>query len=105
MQISPAGAGRWMDKKTISDLRAALDNAEAHDARLTLDPAVVRALLDERERLRAALVRQEYDVMESLAKALGMKEDPDYGYPTGDHTAETLAAEMIDYCARLRGEA
>ncbi len=68
-----------------------------------LTTSQARALLDERDGLRAALIRQEYDVTEALAEALGMERDPLYGYPTGDHTAETLARSMVAYCAGLRG--
>ena len=48
------------------------------------------------------VIRVEYDVTEALAQAQGMTKDPEYGYPVGDHTAETMAVEMIAYCARLR---
>jgi len=44
-------------------------------------------------------------VVEALAQAQGMTKDPEYGYPTGDHTAETMSLEMIGYCARLRAVA
>lgn len=92
----------WMAPSEIGDLRSSAENAQAHGARLSLEPGVVLALIEERERLRAAMIRQQYDVTEALAQAMGMEKDPLYGYPTGDHTAETLALSMIDYCARLR---
>lgn len=95
----------WMDPRELADLRSAAENAAAHGARVSLDPAAVLVLIEERERMRAALIRQEYDVIEALAQAQGMEKDPEYGYPTGDHTAETMAQSMIDYCARLRAVA
>ncbi len=71
---------------------------------LELDVEDVLAICTEHQKLRAALVRIDYEVTEHLAEAMGMPRDPDYGYPTGDHTAETLSAEMVAYCKGLRGE-
>lgn len=87
----------------VADLRRTAEDGIAHGApRVLVDCSMLLALLDDRDFLRAALIRQEFDVVEALAEAQGMPRDPEYGYPTGDHTAETMARSMIDYCARLR---
>lgn len=94
-----------LDARDLEDLRAAAENAQVHGARVVADPVLVLGLIEERQKIRAAMIREEYDIQESLAEAMGMTKDPHYGYPTGAHTAVTLALEMIDYCARLRAEA
>lgn len=87
------------------DLKAEAETVKA-DGRSELELSVEDALMivAEHQRLRAAHVRIDYEVTENLAEAMGMTRDPDYGYPTGDHTAETLSAEMVAYCRGLRGE-
>lgn len=53
---------------------------------------------DWRERLACptyvAMRREENEAMAVLADALGWQEDPEYGYPFGDHTLPTLAEEV-----------
>ena len=92
----------WMDPKLVAGLRETAEAGVRTDSSVLVRGGDLLQLLVERDALRAALIRQEYDVVESLAEAMGMVKDPEYGYPTGDHTAETLAAEMVGYCARLR---
>jgi hypothetical protein len=95
-----------MDPTAVAALRDVANEAvRSQSTRVIVSPDLLLELLGERDRLRAALIRQEFDVVEALAQAQGMVKDPEYGYPTGDHTAETMAAEMIGYCARLRAVA
>lgn len=90
----------------IAGLRKTAEDGCAHGARhVLIDCQTLIDLLDDRDFVRAALIRQEFDVTEALAEAMGMERDPEYGYPTGDHTAETLARSMVDYCTGLRGAA
>ena len=92
-----------MNSQKIDELRALAENAQRHHASVvSVRPELLAELLDERLHLRAAIVRLEYDVTEALAEAMGMEKDPDYGYPIGDHTAETMARGMVAYCASLR---
>lgn len=58
-----------IDVRELEDLRAAAENAQAHGARVTTEPALVLALIEERDHLRAAAVRHEYDAAEALAIA------------------------------------
>jgi len=92
----------WMDPKLVLALRETAEAGVRTDSSVLVRGAELLELLVERDHLRALLIRQEYDVVEALAQAQGMTKDPEYGYPTGDHTAETMALEMIGYCARLR---
>jgi hypothetical protein len=92
----------WMDPRLVASLRETAEAGVRTDSSVLVRGSDLLQLLVERDSLRAALIRQEYDVVEALAEAQGMTKDPEYGYPTGDHTAETMAAEMIGYCARLR---
>lgn len=90
----------------IAELRKTAEDGCAHGAQHVLvDCQTLLDLLDDRDFLRVLLIRQEFDVTEALAEAMGMERDPEYGYPTGEHTAETLARSMIDYCAGLRAAA
>jgi len=95
----------WMDPKLVAGLRETAEAGVRTDSSVLVRGGDLLQLLVERDALRAALIRQEYDVVEALAQAQGMTKDPEYGYPTGDHTAETMSLEMIGYCARLRAVA
>jgi hypothetical protein len=92
----------WMDPKLVAGLRETAEAGVRTDSSVLVRGAELLELLVERDALRAAIIRTEYDVTEALAQAMGMTPDPEYGYPIGDHTAETMALEMVGYCTRLR---
>ena len=68
-----------------TDLLAALDHERAEKARIL-----------------AAHHAQSRAVEETLGRALGFVEDSEYGLATGDHTPETLAAEIAGRLEKVR---
>jgi hypothetical protein len=60
-----------------------------------------------RQRLKfyyEACVKEEHDIMNLVAEALGWPWDENYGYPTGDHTAYTLVQVLVNEHIELKGQ-
>ncbi len=60
------------------------------------------ALLDERDQMRAAEIRREYDLIELLAEALDLELDEEDGYRIGNTSAAELAGQLRDRCVQER---
>lgn len=59
-------------------------------------------LIAELHWLRDGYGREIIEAEEQLCQALGMTEDPEYGYPSGDHTIVTLATTVRHKMELLR---
>lgn len=55
---------------------------------------VARQTIDRLTRREKAILTERNEAADILAEALGYPNDPEYGYPTGDHTIVTLAMEV-----------
>jgi hypothetical protein len=64
--------------------------------------ARIEELEAEIDRLKRGYGTELMETEEALAQALGMTEDPDYGYPVGDHTTVTLAWQVRDAKSELQ---
>lgn len=86
-----------IDPAALAALRRRAEDATGSgDGTLAVSADLLLALIDERQSLRADLIRQEFDVVEELAPILGLDPDP-------AHRAVPLAQAVRAYCSDLSG--
>jgi hypothetical protein len=83
----------------LEALRAGAEKHAATGGRVSIFAGELLDLLDERDQLRAANIRAEYDVLELLAEALGLDTDSER---IRNLSAVELAHEVREYCVSLR---
>jgi hypothetical protein len=84
----------------LAEMRTNAERAVGY--KVALPATELLALLDERDSMRAAEIRREYDLIDVLAEALGYELDEDGSYRIGNLTAGELAAELRDRCVQER---
>ncbi len=86
-----------IDARHLEALRQAAEDARGSgDGSVAVPAETLLTLIEDRQVLRAALVRLEYDVVDELAPILGLEPDP-------AHRAVVLAQSVRSYCSDLVG--
>lgn len=83
----------------LVEMRTNAERAVGYKVALPADELL--ALLDERDQMRVAEIRHEYDMIELLAEALDLELDED-GYRIGNNSAMELAVQLRDRCVQER---
>lgn len=84
----------------LVEMRTNAERAVGYKVALPADELL--ALLDERDQMRVAEIRHEYDMIELLAEALDLELDEEDGYRIGNNSAMELAVQLRDRCVQER---